>query len=93
VAKQLEERDVGHLAEISKMKSQVAELLDEKEQREGQLKKTQDMLVLSEAEAASSKKELETLKEHATGWEVEIARLNANLASKSSNPLIFSPLA
>jgi hypothetical protein len=34
VAKQLEEQDVGYLAEISKLKSQVAELMDEKEQRE-----------------------------------------------------------
>jgi hypothetical protein len=40
VAKQLDERDVGYKAEITKLKSQVAELLDEKEQGDGQLKKT-----------------------------------------------------
>jgi hypothetical protein len=56
VAKQLEERDAGYLAEISKLKGQVAELQDEKEQREGQLKKTKETLVISEAEASSCKK-------------------------------------
>jgi chromosome segregation ATPase len=82
LAKQLDERDAGYKAEISKLRGQVAELLDEKEQREGQLKKTQEMLVTSEAEASGSKAELQQLKEQATKWEVDIARLNANLASK-----------
>jgi hypothetical protein len=30
------------------------------------------------------------LKEQATKWEVDVARLNADLASKFSNPLIFN---
>jgi hypothetical protein len=59
VAKQLDERDAGHKAEISKLQGQIAELLDEKEQRDGQLKKTQEMLVTSEAEASSTKSELQ----------------------------------
>jgi hypothetical protein len=79
--------EAGHKAEIIKLKSQVARLLDEKEQREGQLKKTQKLLVSSEAEASGTKTELLALKEQTTKWEVEIARLNANLTSKSSNPL------
>jgi chromosome segregation ATPase len=86
VTKQLEERDVGYKAEITKLKSQVAGLLDEKEQREGQLKKTQELLVTSEAEASGTKADLLALKEQATKWEVEIARLNADLTSKPSNP-------
>jgi hypothetical protein len=49
--------------------------------------------VISEAEASSCKKELEALKEKATSSEVEIARLNVDLASKFSNPLAFSSLA
>jgi hypothetical protein len=39
VAKQLDERDASHRAEIDQLKGRIAELLDEKEQREGQLKK------------------------------------------------------
>jgi chromosome segregation ATPase len=90
VAKQLEERDADHLAEISQLQSCIVELLDEKEQREGQLKKTQETLVIFEAEASSCKKELQALKEQATGWEVDIAQLNVDLASQSSNPLTLS---
>jgi septal ring factor EnvC (AmiA/AmiB activator) len=90
VAKQLDERDAGYKAEITKLKSQVAELLDEKEQREGQLKKTQELLVTSEAEASGTKVELQSLKEQATKWEVDVARLNADLASKFPNPLTFN---
>jgi hypothetical protein len=52
VAKHLEERDCGHKAETSKLKGQIAELLDEKEQRECQLKETKELLVTSEAEAS-----------------------------------------
>jgi DNA repair exonuclease SbcCD ATPase subunit len=89
VAKQLDERDAGYKAEIIKLQSQIAEQLDEKEQRDGQLKKTQEMLVTSEAKASDTKAELQGLKEHATKWEVDIARLNADLTSKLSNPLIF----
>jgi hypothetical protein len=39
VAKQLDERDAGYKAELDQLKGQIAELLDEKGQREGQLKK------------------------------------------------------
>jgi hypothetical protein len=82
VAKQLDERDAGHKAEIEQLKGRIAELLDEKEQREGQLKKVQGLLVTSEADASGAKAELQHLKEQATKWEVDIARLNADLASK-----------
>jgi chromosome segregation ATPase len=90
VANQLDKRDAGYKAEITKLKSQVAELLDEKEQREGQLKKTQELLVTSEAEASRTKTELLALKEQATKWEVDIARLNADFASKYLNPLTLN---
>jgi hypothetical protein len=40
VARQLDDRDTAHKAEIEQLKGQIAELLEEKEQREGQLKKT-----------------------------------------------------
>jgi chromosome segregation ATPase len=82
VAKQLDERDAAHKAEIEQLKGRIAELLDEKEQREGQLKKVQGLLVTSEADASGAKAELQHLKEQATKWEVDIARLNADLASK-----------
>jgi hypothetical protein len=39
VAKQLDEMDDGYKAEIDQLKGQISELLDEKEQRKGQLKK------------------------------------------------------
>jgi hypothetical protein len=45
VAKQLDKRDAGYKAEITQLKGRIAELLDEKEQRDGELKKTQEMLV------------------------------------------------
>jgi hypothetical protein len=82
VAKQLDERDVTHKAEVEQLKSQITELLDEKEEKEGQLKKVQGLLVTSEADASGAKLELQHLKEQATKWEVDIARLNADLASK-----------
>jgi hypothetical protein len=82
VAKQLDERDATHKAEVEHLKSQITELLDEKEEREGQLKKVQGLLVTSEADASGAKTELQHLKEQATKWEVEIARLNADFASK-----------
>jgi hypothetical protein len=82
VAKQLDERDAGHKAEIEQLKGQIAELLDKKEQREGQLKKVQGLLVTSEADASRAKAELQHLKEQATKWEVDIACLNTDLASK-----------
>jgi chromosome segregation ATPase len=87
VAKQLEERDAEYKAKITKLKGPIAVLLDEKEQREGQLKKTKELLVTSEAEVSGSKTELLALKEQTTRWEVEIARLNADFASKSSTIL------
>jgi hypothetical protein len=85
VTRQVEEREADYKAKITKLKSQIAGLLDE-EQREGQLKNTQELLVTSEAEASGTKTDLLALKEQATKWEVEIARLNVDLASESSNP-------
>jgi hypothetical protein len=82
VAKQLDERDAAHKAEIDQLKGRIAELLEEKEQREGLLKKTQDLLVASETDASNAHTELTGLKEHATRWEVTVAQLNADLASK-----------
>jgi hypothetical protein len=90
VAKQLDERDAGHKAEIEQLKGRIAELLDEKEQREGQLKKVQGLLVTSEADAFGAKVELQHLKEQATKWEVDIARPNADLASKLQILLLLS---
>jgi chromosome segregation ATPase len=82
VAKQLDDRDAAHKAEVEQLKGRIAELLEEKEQREGQLKKTQDLLVASETDASTAHAELTSLKEQATKWEVTVAQLNANLASK-----------
>jgi hypothetical protein len=39
VAKQLDDRDATHKADVEQLKGRAAELLEEKEQREGQLKK------------------------------------------------------
>jgi hypothetical protein len=50
---------------------------------------TYQVIVTSEAEASNTKAELQCLKEQATKWEVDIARLNADLASKLSNSLTF----
>jgi hypothetical protein len=88
VAKQLDERDAAHKAEVEQLKSQITELLDEKEERDGQLKKVQGLLT-SEADAAGAKLELQHLKEQATKWEVDIARLNVDLASKLQ--ILFCP--
>jgi hypothetical protein len=82
VAKQLDDRDAAHKVEVEQLKGRVAELLEEKEQREGQLKKTQDLLVASETDASNSRAELTSLKEQATKWEVTVAQLNADLACK-----------
>jgi chromosome segregation ATPase len=81
VAKQLDDRDTAHKAEIEQLKGRIVELLEE-EQREGQLKKTQDLLVDSETDASNAHAELSSLKEQATKWEVSVAQLNADLASK-----------
>jgi hypothetical protein len=89
VAKQLDEMDVAHKAEVEQLKSRITELLDEKEEKEGQLKKVQGLLATSEADAAGAKTKLQHLKEQATKWEVEIARLNVNLASKLQ--ILFCP--
>jgi chromosome segregation ATPase len=92
VAKQLDEQDAAHKAEVEQLKSRITELLDEKEEREGQLKKVQGLLVTSEADAFGAKTELQHLKEQATKWEVEIARLNADFASKLQIlSLLFCP--
>jgi hypothetical protein len=63
VARQLDERDITHKAEVEQLKSRITELLDEKEEREGQLKKVQGLLVTSEADASGAKLELQHLKE------------------------------
>jgi hypothetical protein len=63
--------------------------LEEKKQREGQLKKAQDLLVTSETDASNAHAELDGLKEQATKWEVAIARLNVDLASKLQ--ILFCP--
>jgi hypothetical protein len=89
MAKQLDERDAAHKAEVEQLKSRITELLDEKEERDGQLKKVQGLLATSEADAAGSKLELQHLKEQATKWEVDIARLNVDLASKLQ--ILFCP--
>jgi hypothetical protein len=89
VAKQLDDRDAAHKAEVEQLKGRVAELLKEKEQREGQLKKAQELLVTSEADASNAHAELNGLKEQATKWEVDIARLNVDLASKPQ--ILFYP--
>jgi hypothetical protein len=39
VAKGLDERDAAHKTEAEQLKGRIAELLDEKEERDGQLKK------------------------------------------------------
>jgi hypothetical protein len=85
----LDERDVAHKAEVEQLKGRIAELLDEKEERDGQLKKVQGLLATSEANAARAKLELQHLKEQATKWEVDIARLNVDLASKLQ--ILFCP--
>jgi chromosome segregation ATPase len=66
VAKQLDERDAAHKAEVDQLKGRISELLDEKEQRKGQLKKAQELLVTSEADASSTHAKLDGLKEQAT---------------------------
>jgi hypothetical protein len=82
VAKQLDERDAAHKAKVEQLKGRITELLDEKEESEGQLKKVQGLFVTSKADASRAKLELQHLKEQATKWEVDIARLNADLTSK-----------
>jgi chromosome segregation ATPase len=82
VAKQLDERDAAHKAEVEQLKGRITELLDEKEESEGQLRKVRGLLVTSEADASGAKLELQHLKEQATKWEVDITRLNVDLASK-----------
>jgi hypothetical protein len=82
VAKQLDDWDAAHKVEVEQLKGRIAELLEEKEQREGQLKKAQELLVTSETDASNAHAELTSLKEQTTKWEVTVAQLNADLASK-----------
>jgi chromosome segregation ATPase len=89
MAKRLDERDAAHKIEVDQLKGQIAELLGEKEERDGQLKKVQGLLATSEADAADARTELQHLKEQATKWEVDIARLNVDLASKLQ--ILFCP--
>jgi hypothetical protein len=92
VAKQLDERDAAHKAEVEHLKSRITELLEKKEEREGQLKKVQGLLVTSDVDASGAKTELQHLKEQATKWEVEIARLNTDFASRLQIlSLLFCP--
>jgi hypothetical protein len=91
VAKQLDDRDAAHKAETEQLKGRIAELLEEKEQREGQLKKTQDLLVASETDASNSCAELTSLKEQATKWEVTVEQLNADLACKLQILFLYPP--
>jgi hypothetical protein len=91
VAKQLDDWDAAHKVEVEQLKGRVAELLEEKEQREGQLKKTQDLLIASETDASISRAELTSLKEQATKWEVTVAQLNADLASKLQILFLYAP--
>jgi chromosome segregation ATPase len=72
LAKQLDDWDAAHKAEVEQLKGRIAELLEEKEQREGQLKKAQELLVTSETDASNAHAELDGLKEQATKWEVAI---------------------
>jgi predicted nuclease with TOPRIM domain len=85
----LDERDATHKAEVEQLKGRIAELVDEKEEMDCQLKKVQGLLATSEADAAGAKLELQHLKEQATKWEVDIARLNVDLASKLQ--ILFCP--
>jgi predicted nucleic acid-binding Zn-ribbon protein len=87
----LDDRDAAHKVEVEQLKGRVAELLEEKEQREGQLKKTQDLLVAFETDASNSRAELTSLKEQATKWEVIVAQLNADLASKLQILFLYPP--
>jgi hypothetical protein len=89
VAKRLDERDAAHKTKVDQLKGQIAELLDEKEERDGQLKKVQGLLATSEVDAADARIELQHLKEQATKWEVDIARLNVDLTSKLQ--ILFCP--
>jgi chromosome segregation ATPase len=89
VAKQLDDRDAAHKVEVEQLKGRIAELLEEKEQREGQLKKAQELLVTSETDASNAHAELTSLKEQATKWEVTVAQLNAELASKLQIPFPY----
>jgi chromosome segregation ATPase len=89
VAKQLDDRDAIHKAEVEELKGQIAELLEEKEQSAGQLKKAQDLLVTSEADAANAHAELDGLKEQATKWEVTVAQLNADLALYPARDIVI----
>jgi hypothetical protein len=58
VAKQLDERDAAHKAEVEQLKGRITELLDEKEESEGQLRKVRGLLVTLEADASGAKLEL-----------------------------------
>jgi predicted nucleic acid-binding Zn-ribbon protein len=89
VAKQLDDRDAAHKAETEQLNGRIAELLEEKEQREGLLKKTQDLLVASETDASTAHAELSSLKEQTTKWEVTVAQLNADLASNLQIPFLL----
>jgi hypothetical protein len=58
VAKQLDERDAAHKAEVEQLKNRITELLDKKEERDGKLKKVQGLLATSEADVVKARTEL-----------------------------------
>jgi hypothetical protein len=89
MAKRLDERDAAHKTEVEQLKGWIAEILDKKEERDGQLKKVQGLLATSEADSADARIVLQHLKEQATKWEVDIARLNVDLAIKLQ--ILFCP--
>jgi hypothetical protein len=91
VAKQLDDRDAAHKTEVEQLKGRIAELMEEKAQSVGQLKKAQDLLVISEADAANAHAELDGLKEQATKWEVTVAQLNAKLARNLQILFLYLP--
>jgi hypothetical protein len=90
VAKQLDDRDAAHKVEVVQLKGRIAELLEEKEQREGQLKKAQELLVTSETDASNAHAELTSLKEQATKWEVTVAHSmpTSPVSFKSFSPIL-----
>jgi hypothetical protein len=71
---------------VEQLKSRITELLDKKEEREGQLKKVRGLLVTSEADASGAKTELRHLKEQAM---IRLKRIYNFLCSM----LVFAPFA
>jgi hypothetical protein len=85
VAKQLDDRDAAHKVEVEQLKGRVAELLEEKEEREGQLKKAQELLVTFETDASNAHAELDGLKEQPPNGKLQLpsSMLNSPVSFKS----------